>query len=63
MDGIDAVISRKDMTFEEAVDYFKERIPVTAEIFYLIAEQYRSLAFTVSDDPPSQHQATEYLPE
>lgn len=36
------------MTFEEAVDYFKERVPVTAKEFYAITEQYRNLAFTVS---------------
>lgn len=48
MDGIDAVLSRRDMTFEEAVEYFKGRIPVTAAVFYTIAEEYRSLAFTVS---------------
>ncbi len=48
MDGIESVFSRKGMTFEEAVDYFKGRIPVTAEVFYRIAEQYRGLAFTVS---------------
>ena len=48
MDGIDTIFSRKDMTFQEAVDYFKERIPVTAETFYQIAEEYRALAFTIS---------------
>lgn len=48
MDGIETLFSRKDMTFEEAVDYFKNRIPVTSEIFYTVAEQYRGLAFTVS---------------
>lgn len=48
MDGIESVFSRKDMTFEEAVDYFKGRVPVTADVFYSIAEQYRGLAFTVS---------------
>ncbi len=48
MDGIESVFSRKDMTFEEAVDYFKGRIPVTADVFYSIAEEYRGLAFTVS---------------
>lgn len=36
------------MTFEEAVEYFKGRIPVSADVFYSIAEQYRGLAFTVS---------------
>ena len=48
MDGIDTIFSREDMTFQEAVDYFKERVPVTAETFYQIAEEYRALAFTVS---------------
>ena len=48
MDSIDAVFTRKDMTFEEAVEYFKDRVPVTASQFYKIAEQYRGLAFTVS---------------
>lgn len=48
MAEIDTVFSRKDMTFNEAVDYFKERVPVTSREFYKIAEQYRSLAFTVS---------------
>ena len=32
----------KDMTFEEAVAYFKERVPVTASRFYQIAAEYRS---------------------
>lgn len=48
MPGIESVFSRKNMTFEEAVDYFKGRVPVTADTFYKIAEQYRGLAFTVS---------------
>lgn len=48
MDGIDAVLSRKDMTFQEAVEYFKERVPVPADTFYQIAGEYRALAFTVS---------------
>ena len=47
MDEIEAVFNRKDMTFEEAVQYFKERVPVTASVFYSIAEKYRGLAFTV----------------
>lgn len=48
MDGIESAITRGDMTFEEAVEYFKGRIPVSADVFYSIAEQYRGLAFTVS---------------
>ena len=47
MDGIDTVLSRNGMTFQEAADYFRGRIPVTAEVFYSIAEEYRALAFTV----------------
>jgi SPP1 gp7 family putative phage head morphogenesis protein len=45
---IDGIFNRKDMTFEEAVEYFEERVPVKASIFYQIADHYRSLAFTVS---------------
>lgn len=48
MADVDTLFTRKDMTFQEAVDYFKERVPVTAEQFYSIAEEYRSLAFTVA---------------
>jgi hypothetical protein len=48
MDEFTALFSRKDMTFEEAVEYFKERVPVTASRFYQIAAEYRALAFTVS---------------
>ena len=48
MDGVDAVFSREDMTFQEAVDYFKGRVPVSSEVFYSIAEEYRAVAFTVS---------------
>ena len=48
MDEFTALFSRKDMTFEEAVAYFKERVPVTASRFYQIAAEYRTLAFTVS---------------
>lgn len=48
MTDIDTVFTRKDMTFTEAADYFRERVPVTAAQFYRIAEQYRGLAFTVS---------------
>lgn len=48
MDDIESVLSRKDMTFEEASEYFKERVSVTASQFYKITENYRTLAFTVS---------------
>lgn len=48
MDGADALVSREEMTFEEAVDHFKGRVPVSSDVFYSIAEKYRALAFTVS---------------
>lgn len=46
--GIEEIFNRKDMTFQEAVNHFQSRVPVTASQFYRIASQYRSLAFTVS---------------
>ena len=48
MDDIDSIISTSKITFDEAVDYFKERIPVTSSEFYKIADKYKNLAFTVS---------------
>ncbi len=45
---IDALFSRKDMTFEEAAQFFGERVPVTTSQFFKLADQYRNLAFTVS---------------
>lgn len=48
MDDIDSILSRKDMTFEEAVAYFKERVPVKASAFYKLSDRYRGLAFTVA---------------
>ena len=34
--------------FEEAVSYFDKKVPVTAGVFYQLADHYRALAFTVS---------------
>ena len=48
MDGIESAFSRGDMTFEEAVEYFRGRVPIDSAAFYSIAEKYRGLAFTVS---------------
>ena len=47
MADIESIFTRTDMTFKEAVEYFRERVPVTAEQFYKIAAEYRGLAFTV----------------
>ncbi len=38
----------EDFSIEEAVEYFKSKVPMKASEFYKIAEEYRSLAFTVS---------------
>ena len=43
MDEFTALFSRKDMTFKEAVAYFKECVPVTASRFYQIAAEYGDL--------------------
>ena len=45
---IETLFTREDMTFEEAAQYFRERVPVTADVFYALAEEYQGLAFTVS---------------
>jgi SPP1 gp7 family putative phage head morphogenesis protein len=38
----------KDIVFEEAVNYFKDKIPLKPSEFYKLAEEYKALAFTVS---------------
>lgn len=48
MNEIDAILSAMAMTYDEALRYFKGRVPVTAKEFYQIAADYRTLAFTVS---------------
>ena len=49
MADVDSVITRNgEITFEEAAEYFGDKIPVTAEEFYRLADEYQSLAFTVS---------------
>ncbi|SKC68372.1 phage head morphogenesis protein [Maledivibacter halophilus] len=41
-------IINKPLNFEEAIEYFKEKIPVTSGEFYSIKEDYKTKAFTVS---------------
>lgn len=48
LEALDTLLSREDMTFEEAVEYFGERIPVAADEFYKLKGKYQQLAFTVS---------------
>ena len=49
MADVDSVIKRgEDISFQEAVDYFGDKVPVTAKEFYQLADEYQSLAFTVS---------------
>lgn len=42
------ITQNTESAFEEAVRYFKGKIPVTAEVFYQMSEDYRNLAFTIS---------------
>jgi len=37
-----------DIVFEEAVDFFKGKIPLKPSEFYKLAEEYKTFAFTVS---------------
>ncbi len=45
---IETLLIRKDMTFKEAAQYFCKRVPVTADKFYALTEEYQGLAFTAS---------------
>lgn len=38
----------KEIVFEEAVNYFKDKIPLKPSEFYKLSEEYKALAFTVS---------------
>lgn len=42
------LITDKDIVFEEAAKYFKNKVPLKPSEFYELAEKYKSLAFTVS---------------
>lgn len=42
------LIAEGEIVFEEAVAYFGSKLPVTASEFHKLAEEYKSLAFTVS---------------
>jgi len=49
MDNIESIISRNtDFTFEEAVEFFGGKVPITAKEFEKLADKYKNLAFTVS---------------
>ncbi|PHS34908.1 MAG: phage head morphogenesis protein [Alkaliphilus sp.] len=39
---------RSPLKFEEAIEYFGEKLPVSPKEFYSLAEKYRASAFTVS---------------
>lgn len=42
------LITDEEIKFEEAINYFKDKVPVTSQAFYKISKEYRTLAFTVS---------------
>ena len=45
---ISRIVHGGEFRFEEAVSYFDKKVPVTAGVFYDLADHYRALAFTVS---------------
>ena len=45
---INRIVHGGEFRFEEAVSYFDKKVPVTAGVFYDLADHYRALAFTVS---------------
>lgn len=42
------LITQEGFKFEEAIDYFKDKVTLEPHEFYKIAKEYRTLAFTVS---------------
>ena len=49
---ISRIVHGGEFRFEEAVSYFDKKVPVTAGVFYDLADHYRALAFTVSTRKP-----------
>lgn len=47
MDGLIEALTTKEIKFEEAAQYFGERLVLTPKQFYNLSDEYRSLAFTV----------------
>ena len=37
-----------EIRFEDAIDYFKNKVPIKAKAFYALQEEYKTLAFTVA---------------
>ena len=53
MNEIEAVLNGGDMTFEEAVEYFRQRVPVTAKVFYSIAYDQATSASISTENRPT----------
>ncbi len=47
MDGLNEALTTNEIKFEEAAEYFGEKLTLTPKQFYELSDQYRSLAFTV----------------
>ncbi|ASN72381.1 hypothetical protein 10S7_4 [uncultured Caudovirales phage] len=47
MDGLIEALTTNEIKFEEAVQYFGEKLVLTPKQFYELSDKYRSLAFTV----------------
>ena len=41
-------LNGKDITFEEAIKYFGEKLPIKADDFYKLPNKYKAITFTVS---------------
>lgn len=48
MSSIESKLTGGDATFEDAVDYFGGKAPITASEFYKLEDEYKTLAFTIS---------------
>lgn len=48
MENLDEVFRFDDFTFEDAVKFFGEKVPLTPSQFYKLKDKYKGLAFTVS---------------
>lgn len=48
MNDLFDLIAEGDFSFEEAVKYFGDKLPITSSEFHRLSEEYKTLAFTVS---------------
>lgn len=54
MDELETILTSAEIPFEEAESYFRGKVPLSAKEFYKLADEYRTLAFTVSNYSKAQ---------